>query len=164
MKILKVLKFLFFLLIAIFIWSCHKDDDFDTTIEISCHRTVLIGTWDVSSEFIQHYELQDSTVTSNHDYRVVFRDDGTGRLDNDLTSEYAIGFTWGLQCNPDALLINRLSLTPLSENPMEYTAFSDMFKITKITAGEILMSAEYDLGNNETRRNVMDNLLYIKVE
>lgn len=157
-------KFLFKSLTLFFfsflLCSCNKEE-VDGTLEIDCHRTVMLGEWDVSVENSQYYIELDSIVESTNTFTAILNHDGTGLTGKE---NFLSDMTWMLQCNPSVLLINRLSEIPLEDNPMSYIALSNIYQVNKITHDEIKMTSEYFLGSNETRRKVTENITYTRIE
>lgn len=149
------------LMIGFSICACKNDND---EMEVPCRSSVVEGVWDVIDERTRYYEVQDSTVESIGEYNTTFESGGAGFFEIASINH----FTWSLQCSPNHLLINGLGGPPLAENPnidpMQYTALSNTYLISKITANEIQMFSEYYLGEEETLRKVTRNLVYTRID
>ena len=142
-----------------FFFSMCKNKE-DLNMEISCHKSVIEGNWDVESEYNQYFEVQDSTTVKTMNYTTIFNSDDTGITESSSASY----FTWSLQCAPNRLLINGINEPLEEEDRTNYIAFSNIYELTRITTNEIQMSTEYYLGSNETRRRINQNIVYTRKE
>jgi hypothetical protein len=143
---------------GLFFSTCKDQEDLNQ--EISCHKSVIEGNWDVESEYNQYFEVQDSTTVQTINYTAVFSSDGTGITESSLTGY----ITWSLQCIPNRLLVNGINAPLEEEDRTNYVAFSNIYELTRITTNEINMSVEYYLGSNETRRRINQNIVYKRIQ
>lgn len=141
-----MIKYIGLILLVFLLYSCNKDDQLN--VDVNCHRTVMVGKWKVDSEFIQYFEVVDSTSIFTDNFDITLNEDGTGSFNSSGVNS----FNWVLQCEPDRFLITKSGETSAQEDPMNFLSLIENYSVDKISTNEIRMSWETRQGDTDLTR------------
>ncbi len=137
----KLQYFICHILLIVLAFGCNKEEFGDL---LPCETNSIIGTWQVNSQTITTFVVNDSTATQNSlEEKFSFLLDGIGifeRTDSFVTN-YVNYFYWSVQCSPNELtIINVFEPFPFSFDDVSLFGKPAMYKIIELREDQISFS------------------------